>query len=455
MKQTLTVIAAIIDVKKLTLYSITGNMLIIPQGDPRIKPIVEQLMNNPPSGHNPIEVDISERISDTVFDEFSRISKTEISFVRVAKQFLASLADLLGIQKEPSTGNLFEEGSSDVVNQIMSQAQPTGKVMADSTVVAIVDGVAIPGAENLYEQVKFANEAGTKGMETFLSRMATVMARRQHSAEDLLKFLQKGDLPIADDGSIIAYKLLNKTGDNYVDCHSGKVTQRVGDIVRMAEFMVDPNRRQNCSNGLHVARRDYLSNFSGNVCTLIKIAPEDVIAVPLYDGSKMRVCAYRIIAELPESIRNLLQNNRPMTDSPEGQDFMAKAIAGNYPPMKRQVTIGGQLGTNLTIADLEQSTEEKPIAVTKVVKALEQSIDTSVHMAPDVSPSSVGSTHSGGSKRVQIAMELLKQMQQAKEQDAKKSAASNLKAFKKTSKVSWEKLGLSQTEVAIVEKLLQ
>ncbi|MEL2330844.1 hypothetical protein, partial [Klebsiella pneumoniae] len=86
--------------------------------------------------------------------------------------------------------------------------------------------------------------------------------------------------PIADDGCIVIYKLLLKDGPSdhkefsYRDIHSQKVPQSVGTLVCMNESLVDPDRRNECSNGLHVARRQYLGNFSGNVCVLAKVAPE-------------------------------------------------------------------------------------------------------------------------------------------------------------------------------------
>ena len=71
------------------------------------------------------------------------------------------------------------------------------------------------------------------GVQAFLARCAQFIDNRQHSVDDLMRFLERGDLPLADDGSIIAYKMLrrkNGSEDIFVDCHSGNIPQRVGSV---------------------------------------------------------------------------------------------------------------------------------------------------------------------------------------------------------------------------------
>ncbi len=197
--------------------------------------------------------------------------------------------------------------------------------------VATVGDKRIPGVENLKPHMEHAVSTGnTKGMEAFLSRIAGVIETRQHSIDELLHFMSKADLPIADDGCIIAYKVLKRSGDHYVDCHSKKVPQRPGSLVMMDEARVDPSRRHECSSGFHIARRGYIGSFSGDVCVLVKIAPEDVIAVPYNEPNKMRVAKYHIIFELPIEGYRLLKANRPMTQDARSAQMLAAAIAGNH-----------------------------------------------------------------------------------------------------------------------------
>lgn len=214
------------------------------------------------------------------------------------------------------------------------------------TIIAVVDNQIIPGMEKIKSQIARANTVNSViGVQNFLKRLASVINDRSHSVEDLLKFLERADLPIADDGSILIYKILNKNNKGtYTDCHTGKVEQWVGAHVCMDISLVDRNRNNECSNGLHVARRGYLGGFSGNVCVLAKLAPEDVIAVPSYDANKMRVCGYHIIKELTDTQFRLLRSNHPLTDDPDGRILLADAIKGKHIGRTHEVRITQQNG---------------------------------------------------------------------------------------------------------------
>lgn len=237
------------------------------------------------------------------------------------------------------------------------------------TIVAIVDGKVIPGMENIEAQLEHANKNNSIGMVNFLTRISKVIDKRGHSIEDLLAFLRKGDLPIAEDGSVVAYKALRREGDYYVDCHSGNVKQKVGDYVFMKEEMVDANNRKSCSNGLHIARRDYLSGFSGDVIVICKIAPEAFIAVPVDDTSKVRVSGYHILAELSKEARQLLMNNTPMTSKHKSAVLLTNILEGNHINIVNRVEITGQYGAGLITTKVDDVKEPK-IKKTKKTKAI-------------------------------------------------------------------------------------
>lgn len=213
----------------------------------------------------------------------------------------------------------------------------------------------VPNAHKLATQVAHATATGNKkGVEALLKRLAAMPAKRQHSVEDLLKFLERGDLPITDDGRIVFYKLLNKAGGQfgYADCHTGKVNQGANVEVRMAESLVDHNRNNECSNGLHVARRQYLSGFGGTDCFLGSLAPEDVIAVPTYDANKMRVCAYQLHFHLTTDDYRKVKSNTMFDADSEAAKQLALILAGKQAPVTHRVVIGGQHGTNITVHEL-------------------------------------------------------------------------------------------------------
>lgn len=232
----------------------------------------------------------------------------------------------------------------------------------DETVVAVTNNgrTIIPEAQHLATQLKAATELKDfTGFQKFLDRLGTVVNKRRFSVEDLMKFMKHGDLPIADDGSLVIYKRLAKHGkdksgrDLYVDVHSRKVIQRVGSRVFMDERLVDPDRRQDCSNGLHVAALSYLRGFSGEITIIGKVAPEDVIAVPEYNNNKMRVAGYDILAVLDGKQASVVNSGGKLSSVPGGTTLLNAVLRGKHIPIDQTVQIGGARGSNLTITDLE------------------------------------------------------------------------------------------------------
>ena len=411
------IVGCIVDVHNITMYKADGDTLIIPQGDGRVRDLVPKLVAalEPTI---PVEQRFYMLTAEDMSDRnhFAEAEQKMGGVVRFFKMVKSKAKELLEKFVEPIqpmvlgtlepvktapvpvhlvNGEPLEEEDLDnfpapevqeagpklpppeerpltksaaAVAEIMANAQPStakdfsvpdAKGEEETTVIAVLeDNTVIPGCEALTTQAQAMSEgigSGT-GMQNFLRRAGTI--KRGHSVEDLLKFIQKGELPLADDGSVLVYKLLRRTKDEgvFVDVHSGNVKQRVGSFVHMAESMVDPNRRQDCSNGLHVARRDYLGSFSGDVCVLAKLAPEDVIAVPQYDARKLRAKAYHIIAELSDSDRARVCGNKPMED----QVLLGNAIAGNHVCILEYVEITQSKGGGLNITPVTGAIEGAP-----------------------------------------------------------------------------------------------
>ncbi|MDR5839298.1 hypothetical protein [Caballeronia sp. LZ034LL] len=222
----------------------------------------------------------------------------------------------------------------------------------DETIVAVHEktGAIIPDAHKLARQLRSSQKLQNyTGFERFIERLAAIIDDRGHSVEDLMKFIEQGDLPIADDGSIVIYKRLNRVQDGvFVDVHTGRIRQKVGSYVFMRAGLVDPNRRKDCSNGLHVAALSYLGGFSGNVTVIAKVRPEDVFAVPEYSHNKMRVSGYHILGELPEALRNLVNGGGSISSNAEGARLLNDVLRGNHIGILEHVEIGGDQGTNVT-----------------------------------------------------------------------------------------------------------
>lgn len=469
----LRVVAAVVDTRQLTLYKEDGTTVVIPQGDARLRKIVEeaapQLVRQ-----GWADVTISHE-ADTSFADFEKVGSGAVKFFRVAKSKLKALfnpepappvfvntspvpplsigpvpmpatpaalpvvqpvtpalvvttiehitmmqqeADMISatlgqarqtlvntmatvavpnedeqeevIQHEPSEPAVKQ--TMDAINEILAQAVPSsspdfhsdtvakqGNIVEmnggtdnqknevrdePDTIIAVIDGKVVPGMERISSQFRRAAKMGsTVGVETFLRRLASVIEQRSHSVEDLLKFMERADTPIADDGSIIIYKVLRKQSNGkYVDCHTRNVEQFVGAYVCMDPKLVDHNRNNECSNGLHVARRGYLSSFGGDVCVLAKLAPEDVITIPTYDANKMRVCGYHILHELSQEQYDELKCNRPITNTEAGKVLLGKMLAGHHVRRTHEVRITQQKGGGVVTTELKAEAPKPTMA---------------------------------------------------------------------------------------------
>lgn len=176
-------------------------------------------------------------------------------------------------------------------------------------------------------------------MINFLQRLMQNPSKR--AVDELYLFLEKGKLPITEDGCFLAYK---RVRNDYTDCHTGKVLNKPYDLVTerdifdldrlgkciddgpwdgyvtergvtvefinqetvisMARNAVDDNRDRTCSEGLHFCSHEYLQSFGGARIVIVKIDPADVVSIPSdYSNTKGRACKYVVIGELDEGDR--------------------------------------------------------------------------------------------------------------------------------------------------------
>lgn len=472
MSQSIRVVAAVVDTRQLTLYKDDGESLVILQGDQRLKPIVEYLTPRLMNAHQglPVELDFSSFAvnENNPYRSQEEASGGVVKFFRVARKLLLNIlggteivaSQSLGEIPEPVPVSEQDTKLLSAVDQIMAQAEPMDAAQiasAAETVVAVVHGQAIAGVEQLERHLSHAQQhESSAGMTEFLKRMASVIDKRRHSMDDLLKFMSQGDMPVALDGSIIAYKILRRRRDGYVDCHTGKVPQKVGSLVCMDPSLVDHDRRVECSNGLHVARRQYLGNFPGDVVTLIKIAPEDVIAVPKYDPNKMRVCGYHILFELPNEAFQRLKNNQPIEDE-VSKSMLARAISGNHPLVLEEVRITEQYGGGVVVTPrvTETSKPKKPKAVfSQTAEPVPDIIPE--NSAPVLDPTGIAQavSEAKAETRGAKAERLWREFNKARGQKNRELTAQALMDFKKASKKGWSALGLPDNAAVALETVL-
>lgn len=489
------IVFAQLDKFQLTMYEADGTKHEWKQGDPRIAKVITPENVRILGVEGQLEVDFTEESVVNHFSEFEKKTNGVVKFFRIAKAKLKSIFENLdavegtfgskpipqNVQLDPTAESQDEvletqvaavDASSKLQNavaEIMEQASSTedkgfhqtaaeAAQDTETTVVAVVDGQNIlPDAENLTNLVAHAvkNPETSKGLEAFMKRMGAVAATRRHSAEDLMKFLKTADLPFSDEGDIIAYKNLNAAREDgyFTDIHSGNVKQKLGSLVFMEESMVDPNRRNDCSNGLHIASRSYLGGFRGGATVVCRIRPEDVIAVPEYNHNKMRVCAYHIIDVLPADMARTINNNKPITDAAGGAERLAKYIAGQHIGILEHTEIGGSRGSNLKITKLVEGKEAK-----QAVKEVEAVVPSS---AATVVEEVTNETSLAPEVDVRAIQQVVKQVKAESHREViarlfkdglTKETALQIQEIKKKSKKSWTVLGVSDMQVRQLSK---
>lgn len=503
------VIAAIVDTERLTLYKEDGSTEEIPQGDVRLAQIVAQINPILAVPGAVAEVDLDYGQEANPYTEYEEKSFGLVKFFRVAKKKVAEFFNKVNPVEPMVMGAMVQQqgvepamidphtaaelrsrpstpAEDEALNEMLSPTptviEPVTAVKQEAlaeilkhavpassskfrtqdlgatndkghdtdgdvdTVIAMVGERIVPDAHKLAPQIVHANtKDDPMALAVFMERLAQVAEQRSHSAEDLLKFMSRGDLPIADDGSIVIYKILKKSQEGrYVDCHTAKVSQTLGSYVHMDAKLVDPNRRNECSNGLHVARRQYLGGFSGNVCVLAKVRPEDVIAVPDYDANKMRVRGYHILFELSESDFNRVKSNNPL-QSEQGLHLLTRALRGDHPDITElvEITEHGGGGVKITKVGGAKQTKAKPVPKTKLETPVAPLVPAKEVKAPKLDPKAVAQQHEvtkGGSQKEE-ALRLWNAFHTAgKHQLVERAQA--LMDFKKRAKKSWEALGL-------------
>ena len=459
------VVSAVADKHSVTFYLDDGNVIIVKQTDPRLNKILELIIPITMRGR----VAVVSLTDFSVYEEFSKKTNGFVKFFSVAKNKITSFfkepeeVKLPSIKKGENKPILTVKTTSKDIIKEAKQIPAMDNITPDETVIAVIGDTIIPDVEKIYPFIsRSLHTNSTKSIENFLKRLVPVMEKRAHSVQDVFRFLENADLPLAEDGSIIAYKILknyNDESDVFVDCHTGRVIQRVGSKVIVDESLVDPNRSRECSNGIHVARRDYIRDFSGNVCTLIKLAPEDIIAVPHNDPRKVRTTGYHIIGLISNEAYASLKVDKHMTNHKEAQILLANAISGNHPDPIEEVRIHGQMGTHLEIIPLIKDNKKK---VNRVLNKADinkaKSLDDEVGAKEETSPKQLNKQVA--KERKKIAKEEAKVINATslyiKWAKSKKNADfTALIDFKKKKKQSWLKLGLDKTQISKIESKIK
>lgn len=296
----------------------------------------------------------------------------------------AVLIPLANSGGQPITVELDDFSLADRIKQITGGAVQAKETVENgvSKVALTVGGKTIEDTGTLNKQLQRALYEGSPGLGKFLERYAKV--DHMDTAQEVLRFMEKLDLPLADDGCMVLYKFLDTAPGKpgyYVDHHTRKVMQRVGSRVYMdiKDYRKD---RSQCATGLHVCSKDY--GQYGNKILIVKVRPEDIVAVPHHEGGKMRVLAYHIVASLDDEVHALVANRKSALSAKNAQGIIAKVIAGQHTGIIEEVLVGAQGQHTVKVLDKEivtaernalRKVEEKVVAIDP--KAVREAIDAS------------------------------------------------------------------------------
>ena len=458
---TLKVVAYSLDSVRLELILEDGTSYNITQGHRTLEPILADIMPAISAGVI-AEVNLDKYRDGDIFRETSKESGGILKFFRVAK---SKLANLFGSAEEPSKDSY--QDAAERVKEIIASSQEirsTQPLQEDETIVAQVGDspVLVPGMEHLKSQFQHAlNKLGTtEGIENFLKQVGEVIHKRHHSVEDLITFLARADLPIANDGSIIAYKGLDFAIGKfavpvYVDYHSKRVLQAVGSKVHMDMKNVDLSRYNDCAAGLHIAQKGYLRSFRTDVITLVRVWPKDVLVVPKYDPTKMRVMAYDVLCVLSNEAAQCVRASTSFDHIEADAKKLATAVAGKYAPPIRETYIGGPKGTKLQFSGepLHQASQTSQKAPEPEMEEVDKSFGSNVedfHGDAPVAPVDVQEViqqlkpEAKKMTRLEEIQHLAQSWADTSDPRVRKDILRNVLDLKRVQKKSWEKLGVNK-----------
>jgi hypothetical protein len=122
-------------------------------------------------------------------------------------------------------------------------------------------------------------------------------------AEDLYRFMEKGNLPLDPEGYVLGFKKVDDTYHSFYTGTDGKVCYAPGTSPSMPREACDPNRQRTCSRGLHVCSFEYLNFWYARKGRLliVRVDPEHVTAIPMdHNDQKLRCCQLDVVGEIPE-----------------------------------------------------------------------------------------------------------------------------------------------------------
>lgn len=192
---------------------------------------------------------------------------------------------------------------ADYLVALITPLQAVAQAVVDYAEITVRDGAVWYGEEYVHNALSVRMlDILREGLDLapWLAFAQNVYANPStYSRNELYEFLEKCDLPITPDGHFIAYKIVD---EDYKDIYSHTFDNSVGSVVEMERAYVDPDRRNECSRGLHFCSKGYLGSYgteAGTHVMLVKINPADVVSIPVdYNHAKGRCWRYEVVGEI-------------------------------------------------------------------------------------------------------------------------------------------------------------
>lgn len=193
-------------------------------------------------------------------------------------------------------------------------------------------GDALHGS--LIEKIIKSIQEGDQNVNKYVFFLEDALRNDKNSYNEMWDFIKHNDIKIHDNGAIIGYKkvTVGKDGKLY-DSYTHTVPNDPGTLVQMPRHLVNDNKSETCSYGLHVGSIDYVRNFSGNQIVKVLVAPANVVSVPTdYNGQKMRCSEYFVLETLDYDMNTLVHETnclRVATVNREGL-YSVEEVASGY-----------------------------------------------------------------------------------------------------------------------------
>lgn len=186
---------------------------------------------------------------------------------------------------------------------------------------------------SLIEKIIKSIQEGDQNVNKYVFFLEDALRNDKNSYNEMWDFIKHNDIKIHNNGAIIGYKKVTVGADGKLyDSYTHTVPNDPGTLVQMPRHLVNDNKSETCSYGLHVGSIDYVRNFSGNQIVKVLVAPANVVSVPTdYNGQKMRCSEYFVLETLDYDMNTLAHETdclRVATVNREGLYSVEEVVPG-------------------------------------------------------------------------------------------------------------------------------